>query len=243
MRKPTISIVASNNRTLTVQDLSSFNGARIGVNKGSVQEGFLSDWAEKNQISIEIEPLAVSESESMEMVETGQLDGYATIYSLGSEEKTIPLCRIGESQFFYAVNKNRPDLLAELNMALAGIQDEDPYFNQKISQEHHYNTTKSSLFLTPDQEAWIKTHGTVRVGGDEFIALLEGEDYPNQENLLKQFEKQIMDNKKEDKIVVAFGSSRFDPDRDESIITVFERADENMYQKKKELKNTPSKAA
>ena len=76
-----------------------------------------------------------------------------------------------------------------------------------------------------------------RVGGDEFIALLEGEDYSNQDELLDKFEKQILENIAQGRIVVAFGCSRFDPERDKDIQTVFERADENMYFKKKELKS------
>lgn len=35
------------NREISAQDISTFNGKRIGVNQGSVQEGFLKEWAEK----------------------------------------------------------------------------------------------------------------------------------------------------------------------------------------------------
>ena len=156
--------IDAENREISARDLSTFNGRRIGVNAGSVQEGYLQDWAARNGLSIEVVPLTISEAESLDSVIRGELDGYATIYTLGSEERAFPVCRVGESNFYYAVNKARPDLLAELNMALAGIQDEDPYFNQKISEEHHYNTTKKDIFLTPAQEDWISVHGPIRVG-------------------------------------------------------------------------------
>ena len=113
--------IAADNSDITAQDLTSFNGKRIGVNRGSVQEGFLNDWAERNNITIEAVPLVVGEAESLDMLISGELDGYATIYTMGAEQNIIPLCRIGESYYYYAVNKDRPDLLAELNMALAGI--------------------------------------------------------------------------------------------------------------------------
>ena len=162
--------IAADNREITAQNIRSFEGKKIGVNKGSVQEGFLKDWAEKNNISIEAVPLVVGESESLEMLVNGELDGYATIYTIGAEENVIPVCRVGESYYYYAVNKSRPDLLAELNMALSGIQDEDPYFNQKISEEHQFNTTTKSFFLTPAQEDWISGHGTIRIGyRDNFL--------------------------------------------------------------------------
>ena len=158
------------NREISAQDISTFNGKRIGVNQGSVQEGFLKEWAEKNGLVIDVVPLVAGEAESLEMLIRDELDGYATIYTLGSEERVYPVCRVGEAYFYYAVNKRRPALLAELNMALSGIQDEDPYFNQKISEENHYNTTKKDIFLTPDQEDWLSSHGAIRIGYlDDFL--------------------------------------------------------------------------
>ncbi|MBQ1527253.1 MAG: transporter substrate-binding domain-containing protein [Lachnospiraceae bacterium] len=155
--------VDSENREISANELESFNKKRIGVNRDSIQEGFLKDWAERNGISVEIIPLDVSESESINMVTRGEIDGYTTVYSVGAEEDIIPVSRVGSSDYFYAVNKNRPDLLAELNMALSGIQDEDPFFKQRISEDNNYETN-TNIYLTPDQEDWLAEHGTIRVG-------------------------------------------------------------------------------
>ena len=76
-----------------------------------------------------------------------------------------------------------------------------------------------------------------RVGGDEFIAILEGEDCARQDDLLTAFEKQILENLKEQKSVVAFGCSRFVPGQDKSLGAVAERADAAMYQEKALLKS------
>ena len=155
--------VDADNRAITTDNMASFNGARIGVNQNSVQEGFLKDWSERNHIDLEIIPMAAEEDESMEMVERGELDGYASIFSFSSEQKVVPVCRIGSSEYYYAVSENRPDLLSELNMALAGIQDEDPTFNQRLTEERLFNT-RTNAFLTPLQEDWIAEHGEIRIG-------------------------------------------------------------------------------
>ncbi len=155
--------IDSDNRKITANDPESLNGARIGVNSDSVQEGFLRDWAERNGISVEVVPLDASETESMDMVLNGELDGYTTIYSVGAQDNIIPVVRVGSSEYFYAVNKDRPDLLAELNMALSGIQDEDPFFKQRISEDNNY-VTNTNIYLTPEQEDWLKQHGVIRVG-------------------------------------------------------------------------------
>ncbi len=164
------------NREITSSDPSSVNGRRIGVNKGSIQEGFLRDWADKNDVVLEIVPLTVDEYESMAMVERGEIDGYASIFTYDTDQKVVPVFRIGGSDYYYAVNKSRPDLLAELNYALAEIQDEDPYFNQKISEDRLYGV-KTNALLTPLQEDWIKEHGAIRIGyRDNYLPFCDKDD-------------------------------------------------------------------
>ncbi|SEF85271.1 diguanylate cyclase (GGDEF) domain-containing protein [Eubacterium ruminantium] len=155
--------VGIDNTEITIENPKSIDGKRIGVNKGSIQEGFLKDWAESNGVELDIVQLTGDEYESMKRVISGDIDGYASIFTYDSEERIMPVFRIGGSDYYYAVNKDRPDLLAELNMALAEIQDEDPYFNQKISEDRLYSARTNAL-LTPVQEEWVKEHGAIRIG-------------------------------------------------------------------------------
>lgn len=152
-----------NNRDIQSNDLSSFNGKRIGVNKDSFQEGLLKEWAGKNDISLKISELTCSEDESMEMILKGEIDGIATIFTFDYSRDALPVSRIGDSDYYYAVNKQRPDLLKELNMAMAEIQDSDPYFNERISKDRIYNN-KTNALLTPQHEDWLAEHGEIRIG-------------------------------------------------------------------------------
>ena len=168
--------IDAENREITADNPASFNGKRIGVNVGSVQEGFLRDWAERNGLSVEVVPMDLGEAESLDMLTRGEIDGYTTVYSFGSEQKIVPISRVGASDYYYAVNKNRPDLLAELNMALSGIQDEDPDFRHRVSASNNYNT-HTNIFLTPGQEDWLKAHGPIRVGyRDGSLPFCEADD-------------------------------------------------------------------
>lgn len=155
--------ISADNREINIEDITSLDGKKIGVNKGSIQEGFLKEWADKYEIDIEIIPLTVHETESMDMVFSGELDGYASVYDFDTEQEVIPFCRIGGSDYYYAVNKDREDLLSELNMALSQIQSEDPYFNQKISDDYLYGD-RTNAILSSTQEDWIRQHGTIRIG-------------------------------------------------------------------------------
>ncbi|MBQ7503670.1 diguanylate cyclase [bacterium] len=75
-----------------------------------------------------------------------------------------------------------------------------------------------------------------RMGGDEFVAILEGEDFERREELLSAFEKQMDANLKQGKVSIASGYSSFDPAQDKSYHTVMKRADNNMYQRKRQMK-------
>ena len=105
----------------------------------------------------------MKEPESMDMLARGEFDAYVSMNTFAAKEKVVPVCKIGSSDFYYAVNKNRPDLLDDLNRALYGIQDEDPFFNQRLFEENVY-TIRTNAFLTPAQERWLSEHGKIRVG-------------------------------------------------------------------------------
>ena len=80
-----------------------------------------------------------------------------------------------------------------------------------------------------------------RIGGDEFVAFLEGEDFDNYEELIKKFNNLIEQNLKEGKVVISSGFAQFNKKNDDSITRVFERADKKMYSRKKQLKTLAKK--
>lgn len=81
------------------------------------------------------------------------------------------------------------------------------------------------------------THSPVfRIGGDEFVAFLTNQDYENREELVSGFNAKVDDNLANGEVVVAAGISVYDPAKDSGYDEVFTRADELMYERKKELK-------
>ncbi len=187
--------VSSDNREITADSLNSINGKRIGVNKNSFQETLLKEWAEKNEIHPQIVELTSTEDESMEMLDLHQIDGLATVYTFDYNHDVFPVSRIGGSDYYYAVNKNRSDLLEELNMAMAEIQDSDPYFNEKISRNRLYSS-KTNALLTPQQEDWLAAHGEIRVGYRENYLPFCGKDEQTGEltGALKDYLAHVLNN-------------------------------------------------
>ena len=79
-----------------------------------------------------------------------------------------------------------------------------------------------------------------RIGGDEFVAILKGDDYARKEELIESFRKKIAENQKKGEVVVASGLAVYDVNSDDSFNDVFRRADKDMYIQKRALKAVPS---
>ena len=84
--------------------------------------------------------------------------------------------------------------------------------------------------------AQFKHSPVYRIGGDEFVALLEGEDYKNHKSLIADFEHHIEENLMQDRVVVSCGFASFNPNTHDTFLSVFERADRKMYERKSKLK-------
>ena len=82
-----------------------------------------------------------------------------------------------------------------------------------------------------------------RIGGDEFVAILEGDDYLQRLNLLDQFDQMMEEHVREGGVVVSAGLDIFRAGRDGDFNSIFERADQRMYEKKKYLKSLRTDAA
>ena len=77
-----------------------------------------------------------------------------------------------------------------------------------------------------------------RIGGDEFVIFLRGDDYTNRESLMNNMREQIRKNVAEGSgPVIAVGMAEYDPKTDVVVSDIFERADNKMYADKQALKS------
>ena len=113
--------IAPGNQEITPEDTACLNGKKVGVNKGSIQAGLFRDWVERNQLDVEVEERYSTEDESLKSLQHGNLDAYVTVDSFTNPERAVPVYKIGSSDFFFAVNKEREDLLADLNRAMSRL--------------------------------------------------------------------------------------------------------------------------
>ena len=158
------------NKEISRDELSTLNGKTIGVNKGSFQEDCYLKWAEKHGIEAEVKELTGSEENSLMLLESGKIDAYITPDAFADPTQLSPVAKIGASDYYFAVNKKRQDLLEDLNHALSCIQDENRHYNERMSEKYLIRSG-SNAFLTSAESEWLEKHGPIKVGyQDNYMA-------------------------------------------------------------------------
>ena len=75
-----------------------------------------------------------------------------------------------------------------------------------------------------------------RIGGDEFAVVLTGQDFENRHSLMRHLFEQVHNNSKAGGVIIASGLADFFNGYDHEFRTVFDRADQAMYDNKLRLK-------
>ena len=88
----------------------------------------------------------------------------------------------------------------------------------------------------------FKRSPVFRIGGDEFLVILQNRDLDDRERLFEKIaaacEEHIIESGSDSiTLSVAMGFSEYDPETDKEFVDVFNRADDAMYQNKREMKN------
>ena len=84
---------------------------------------------------------------------------------------------------------------------------------------------------------FFKRSPVYRIGGDEFVVLLQGQDYDSRNEILGDINSKIEENLGSDKVVASLGLAEYDSEHDKSFHEVFQRADKLMYERKMQLKS------
>lgn len=124
-----------------------------------------------------------------------------------------------------------------------GIAMIDLNFLKKINDTYGHEHGNSAIQKICHLVCRIFEHSPVfRIGGDEFVVILQGQDYQNIINLTNEFNQVLSEYAANDslepweKVSAAIGYALFDPNIDTTVDNVFKRADQKMYARKKQMK-------
>ena len=126
-----------------------------------------------------------------------------------------------------------------------GIVMIDLNFLKRINDTYGHDKGNISIIKLCNTICHTFQHSPVfRIGGDEFVVVLQGEDYRNGEKLTEEFMEEIRKLSEDEKlqnwerISAATGIAMFDGTIDKTVENTFKRADEKMYENKRKMKAT-----
>ena len=162
--------VSPDNTEITSEDYMTLNGKRVGVTRDSFQKDAFLSWASDHGIEVELVEMSCTDEQSIRLLGK-EFDAFVSVDVYGDPEWATPVCKIGSSDFYFAVSRDRQDLLIELEAAMNRIQDENKYYNEQLHDKYLSNTD-TDRYLSAREQNWLDEHGkTIRVGyQDNYLA-------------------------------------------------------------------------
>ena len=129
---------------------------------------------------------------------------------------------------------------AEINLEY-GVIIFDANFLKKVNDNYGHEAGNELLRHAAQVIRKVFTNSPVyRIGGDEFAAILEGEDYENRESLLQLFDEKVAEEHftiNEDTLTVSVARGLGNYERGMTFAAVAQRADVAMYNHKSAIKS------
>ena len=162
--------VSPDNTEITSEDYMTLNGKRVGVTRGSFQKDAFLSWASDHGVEVELVEMSCTDEQSIRLLGK-EFDAFVSVDVYGDPEWATPVCKIGSSDFYFAVSRDRQDLLIELEAAMNRIQDENKYYNEQLHDKYLSNMD-TDRYLSAREQNWLDEHGkTIRVGyQDNYLA-------------------------------------------------------------------------
>ncbi len=151
------------NEEISGIDLSTLNGKRVGVLKNNLMTDYFEAWMEETGVSCK-EVLFDDFQARDKAFADGAIDALIAVNNnVASNSGFTPVAMVGESSYYLAVAKNRTDLLAQLNKALAALKESNPFFIQSL-QIKYFTHTAVNAALSSEESAWLDGRSSIRVG-------------------------------------------------------------------------------
>ena len=147
---------------IETSDFKSMDGKRVGVLLDTEPEIMLTEWENKN--GIHTEHVNVYNNEDVEKkLANHEIDCFVSLEeSLWSEQGISSVTTIGKAGIYFAINKERSDIKAELDFAMLQLDQNSPFFKADLYKR--YFTLEYSQSLTGKEKLWLEEHGNIRIG-------------------------------------------------------------------------------
>lgn len=159
---------------ITASDFKTLNGKKIGVLMGTEPEVMLTEWEEKYDLKTQHVNISNNEDAKQKLA-NHEIDCFVSMEeSFWTELGISTITRVGSSDIYYAINKDRADIKEELDNAMRALEDADPFYMADLYKR--YFSMDYTPILTGEEKAWLKKHGAIRMGfltGDSGVSVYD----------------------------------------------------------------------
>ena len=152
---------AEGNTDIVPDDYASLQGKRAGVTIGTMQIELLKKWCAKKNVHLEFveyTDLPVKEAD----LEAGIIDLDYEVSTMAPHQFSA-VEKVGSSAYYLAVNKDRPDLVQDIDFAMDKVLNNDLYYFTRL-QERYFADAVVSRNLTLEERKWVDGHKVLRAG-------------------------------------------------------------------------------
>ena len=142
-------------------DFKSMDGKRVGVLMDTEPEIMLTEWENKN--GIHTEHVNVNNDDVEKKLANHEIDCFVSLEeSIWSEQGISSVTTIGKSGIYFAINKERSDIKAELDHAMRQLDQDSSFFKADLYKK--YFTLDYCQSLTGEEKSWMEEHGGIQIG-------------------------------------------------------------------------------
>ena len=184
---------SAENTTITPGNYASFNGKTVGITSGTTLGELLKQWCKKKNVELKVVEYEVISQKEADLF-AGKIDLDMEL-SMLAKNNLSAVEKIGSSAYYLVANKERPDLIDDINFAVEKVMNNDLYYFTRL-QERYFSDTALSRNLTADEKNWLANHKVLRVGFFDhylpFSAMDEnGQPFGSAIDALKEIIKQL----------------------------------------------------
>lgn len=143
-------------------DPQALQGLTIGCNPGVMQTFVGQQWLTSEGITCTYKEMPGS-GDLFAALANDEVDAIIMNDTISSPSAS-PMFYVGSSDYYFAVPKSRPDLMDDINSAMAAINRDNPRYNDEVKSNYSAQNSGSAS-LTGDERAWLKANNnTVTLG-------------------------------------------------------------------------------
>lgn len=136
-------------------DPQALQGLTIGCNPGVMQTAVGQQWLANEGITCTYKEVA-SSGDLFDALANGEVDAII-MNDIISSPNASPMFYVGSSDYYFAVPKSRPDLMDDINSAMAAINRTNPRYNDEVKSNYSAQNSGSAS-LTSSERSWLKAN-------------------------------------------------------------------------------------